>query len=90
MREDDVVIFLDPYESEFDKTHEIFEKNVGAKVLALSANPTPFSTIRTPQLCGFSNYLSLMAGWNLLVQTGLRLGVNLDKPNRARKIGNAI
>lgn len=90
MRPEDVVVFLDPYESEFDKITQIFEKNVGAKVVALSSRTTPFSTIFTPQLDGFSNYLSLMAGWNLLVQMGQRLGVNLDKPNRARKIGNAI
>ena len=90
MRPEDVVIFLNPYESEFDKIAQIFEKNVGAKVVAISSRPTPFSTIFTPQLDGFSNYLSLMSGWNLLVQMGLRLGINLDKPNRARKIGNSI
>lgn len=90
MRPEDVVLFLDPYESEFDKISQIFEKNVGAKVVAISSKPTPFSTIHTPRLDGFSNYLSLMAGWNLLVQIGQHLGVNLDKPNRARKIGNAI
>ncbi len=90
MRPEDVVVFLNPYESEFDKITQIFEKNVGVKVVALSSTPTPFSTIYTPRLDGFSNYLSLMAGWNLLVQIGQHLGVNLDKPNRARKIGNAI
>ena len=30
----------------------------------------------------------MAAGWNLLVETGLRLGVNIDKPERARKVGN--
>ena len=30
------------------------------------------------------------AGWNLLVATGLQLGINLDKPVRARKVGNEL
>ncbi|GHT40239.1 hypothetical protein FACS189443_0300 [Planctomycetales bacterium] len=30
----------------------------------------------------------LIAGWNLLVQIGVACGVDLDKPKRARKIGN--
>ena len=62
----------------------------GAKVIAISSKPTPFSTINTPVLEGYSNILALMAGWNLLIQVGQKLGVNLDKPERARKVGNAI
>ena len=34
------------------------------------------------------NYVYLAAGWNLLVETGVFLGINLDKPQRARKVGN--
>jgi glucosamine--fructose-6-phosphate aminotransferase (isomerizing) len=30
----------------------------------------------------------MAAGWNVLVEAGLALGVNLDKPLRARKVGN--
>lgn len=90
MRPDDVLVLLDPYESEFDKISQIFERNIGVKVVALSSQTTPFTTLHTPTLDGFSPYLSLMAGWNLLVQIGQHLGVNLDKPARARKIGNAI
>jgi glucosamine--fructose-6-phosphate aminotransferase (isomerizing) len=33
-------------------------------------------------------YVYLAAGWNVLVEIGLSLGINLDKPQRARKIGN--
>jgi glucosamine--fructose-6-phosphate aminotransferase (isomerizing) len=29
-----------------------------------------------------------LAGWNVLVHVGVALGINLDKPERARKIGN--
>ena len=31
---------------------------------------------------------SAAAGWNILVGTGVALGINLDKPQRARKVGN--
>jgi glucosamine--fructose-6-phosphate aminotransferase (isomerizing) len=33
-------------------------------------------------------YVYLCAGWNLLVEIGLRMNINLDKPQRARKVGN--
>jgi glutamine---fructose-6-phosphate transaminase (isomerizing) len=29
-----------------------------------------------------------LAGWNILVHVGVALGINLDKAERARKIGN--
>lgn len=90
MREDDVIIFIEPWESEFEKMQNIFEKNIGATVIAISSKDTPFPTIKLPELCGFNTYFRLMAGWNLLVQTGIALGVDLDHPTRARKIGNAI
>ncbi len=86
----DVLVFIEPFETEFGKTQEIFVDGVGAKVVAFSSKPTPFRTIHLPLLDGFSNYFALMTGWNLLVQVGQHLGINLDKPNRARKIGNAI
>ena len=57
-------------------------------VIAISSEDTIFPTIKLPKVCGFGPYLQLVAGWNLLVQTGIALGVNLDKPERARKIGN--
>lgn len=90
MSKDDVVIFIEPYETEYDKMQQIFVKNVGAEVVAISSKDTPFNTVKTPLLDGYSNFLALMAGWNLLIQTGQKLGVNLDKPARARKVGNAI
>ena len=33
-------------------------------------------------------YVFLSAGWNLSVEIGLALGIDLDKPERARKVGN--
>jgi glucosamine--fructose-6-phosphate aminotransferase (isomerizing) len=35
-------------------------------------------------------YVCLCAGWNVLVEIGLALGINLDKPERARKVGNEL
>lgn len=86
----DVVVFLDPPETEFAMMEKIFIQNIGATVVVLGPKATPFPTIFTPQLDGYSNYLALMAGWNLLAETGLKLGFDLDKPARARKVGNAL
>jgi glucosamine--fructose-6-phosphate aminotransferase (isomerizing) len=33
-------------------------------------------------------YVFLNVGWNLLVEIGLAFGIDLDKPERARKVGN--
>jgi glucosamine--fructose-6-phosphate aminotransferase (isomerizing) len=32
----------------------------------------------------------LCAGWNLLMEIGMALEINLDKPERARKVGNEL
>ena len=47
-----------------------------------------FPTIRIPRVEGYQTVLELLAGWNILVQVGVALGINLDKAERARKIGN--
>ena len=36
----------------------------------------------------YREYVELAAGWNILVETGIKLGIDLDKPERARKVGN--
>ncbi|MGI5869312.1 MAG: SIS domain-containing protein [Kiritimatiellia bacterium] len=87
---EDVVVFLDPPETEFATMEKIFIQNIGASVVVIGPKATPFPTLVTPLLDGYSNFLALMAGWNLLVEAGLKLGFNLDKPARARKVGNAI
>ena len=47
-----------------------------------------FPTILIPEIAYFDTYLQMAAGWNLLVECGLKLSIDLDKPERARKIGN--
>ena len=50
--------------------------------------PTRFPTIQIPDAGDLSGYVQMAAGWNILVETGIKLGIDLDKPERARKVGN--
>ena len=90
MRSDEALILVEPYPEEIDKFDKILRQGVGLKVFAIASFDTPFPTLKLPSVPGFDAYLQLMAGWNVLVTAGLALGVNLDKPERARKIGNAV
>jgi len=88
MDADEVVVVIDPFESEEEKMTECLVKGVGMTVLAIASRPTSFPTIIIPDNKQFASYLQLAAGWNLLVEIGLALDINLDKPVRARKVGN--
>ena len=46
------------------------------------------STVVIPEAGDFRSYVEMAAGWNLLVEIGISLGIDLDKPQRARKVGN--
>lgn len=84
----DVVIVIDPIEAEFDKFKDVLVEGVGLAVIAVSTQDTPFTTIKVPDAGEMNPYVLLALGWNLLVETGLTLGINLDKAERARKVGN--
>jgi len=88
MEKKDIVFVVDPIDEEVEKFQEVLVKGVGLKVVAIAAKETPFTTIRVPDAGDMNPYLFLCAGWNLLVEIGLALGINLDKPERARKVGN--
>ena len=88
MDKNDVVFVVDPIDEEIEKFQEVLVKGVGLEVIAIADRDTPFTTIRTPSAGGMNPYLYLCAGWNLLVEIGLRMGIDLDKPERARKVGN--
>ena len=88
MNADEVVVVVDPFPAEAEKFKQVLVDGVGMKVMAMAAEPTIFPTIRIPQVEGYDTVLQLLAGWNLLVHVGVALGINLDKPQRARKIGN--
>jgi len=88
MNPDEVVIVVDPFESEEEKFQEVLVKGVGLTIIAISSRQTSFPTIIIPDGGEYKEYVELAAGWNVLVETGLALNINLDKPERARKVGN--
>jgi glucosamine--fructose-6-phosphate aminotransferase (isomerizing) len=88
MNPNDVVIFIDPFDAEIEKIQQTLIKGVGMKVFAVSSKDTPFPTIKLKDVGEMNTYVQLAAGWNLLVEVGVELGINLDKPTRARKVGN--
>jgi len=84
----DVVVVIDPIEADAEKFQKVLVDGVGLTVVAISAVDTPFATIVVPNAGEMNPYVLLAAGWNLLVEIGLWLEVDLDKPERARKVGN--
>jgi glutamine---fructose-6-phosphate transaminase (isomerizing) len=88
MDKNEVVVWIDPFAEEEEKFYECLVKGVGMNVFAMTAGSSRFPVIRIPDGRQYSEYVQLAAGWNLLVETGLSLGIDLDKPVRARKVGN--
>ncbi len=88
MEKEDIVFIVDPIEEEIEKFHDVLVKGVGLKVVAIADYDTPFETIRVPAADEMKPYVFLCLGWNLLVEIGIALCINLDKPERARKVGN--
>lgn len=90
MNPEDVVVLVEPFEQDAEFYKKNLSDGVGMTVIAISSKPTLFPTISLPSFPGYDEYLQLLAGWNLLVQTGVACGIDIDKPKRARKIGNAF
>jgi glutamine---fructose-6-phosphate transaminase (isomerizing) len=88
MRPDEVLLVIDPFPAEIEKFRTTLVDGVGMTVVAVAAEETPLPTIRIPRVEGYQPVLNLLACWNILVQVGIALGINLDKAQRARKIGN--
>lgn len=88
MNADDVLIWVEPYAESEQKFADVLQKNIGMSIIAISSRPTPFPTISIPDLGDLGPFVQMAAGWNLLVEVGLQLGIDLDKPTRARKVGN--
>ncbi|MHC4387952.1 MAG: sugar isomerase, partial [Planctomycetota bacterium] len=86
----DIVFVVDPIQEEIEKFQEVLVKGVGLKVVAIADRDTPFTTVKVPAAGELRQYVCLCAGWNVLVEIGLALGINLDKPERARKVGNEL
>jgi glucosamine--fructose-6-phosphate aminotransferase (isomerizing) len=90
MKKNDVVFVIDPIEDEIEKFKEVLVEGVGLKVIAIADRQTSLPTILAPHAGTFAPYVFLCAGWNLLVEIGIALSINLDKPERARKVGNEL
>ncbi|MBF9017218.1 MULTISPECIES: SIS domain-containing protein [unclassified Oceanispirochaeta] len=89
MNSDDVLIVVDPFEEEEEKFIKCLTDAVGVKIISIAARKTSFThSVVIPDAGDFQDYVELAAGWNLLVETGLELGIDLDTPVRARKVGN--
>ncbi|MHC2994923.1 MAG: SIS domain-containing protein [Candidatus Atribacteria bacterium] len=88
MDADELVVIIDPFKDEEGKYKDILINNIGLKVIAISTRKTIFPTIIIPEYGDFTNYLEIAAGWNLLVEVGINMGINLDKTLRARKVGH--
>ena len=82
------MIWIDPYKNSEAKFAEVLTENIGVEIIAISSRETQFSTLRIPDAGDLSPFVQMAAGWNLLVETGLKLGIDIDKPERARKVGN--
>ncbi len=90
MNPKDVVVVVDPIPEEIDKFREVLAAGVGIHLVAFADRETPFATIRIPDAGEMNPYVYLCLGWNLLVEIGLRLGIDMDKSARARKVGNEV
>ncbi|HKK42231.1 MAG TPA: SIS domain-containing protein [Bacteroidales bacterium] len=88
MDKSEVVIWMNPFPEEEEKFRECLVDGVGLNIIAVSTRKTIFPTIIIPDGGQYAEYVQLAAGWNILVETGVSLGINLDKPTRARKVGN--
>jgi glucosamine--fructose-6-phosphate aminotransferase (isomerizing) len=88
MNPNEVLLVIDPFPAEVEKLKSVLADGVGMQVIAIAGEDTVFPTIRIPQVEGYQSVLQLLAGWNVLVHVGVALGINLDKAERARKIGN--
>ncbi|MCQ2059503.1 MAG: SIS domain-containing protein [Bacteroidaceae bacterium] len=88
MQKNDIIFMIDPIEDETEKIKEYLVQRAGVRVVAIADHQTAFPTIIVPNVGTFQQYVYLCAGWNLLVEIGISLGIDLDHPSRARKVGN--
>ena len=89
MEDGDIVFVVEPIQSEYEKYQKVFG-GANVHVVAIDTKPTPFTTIVVPEAGDLQAYVYLAAGWNTLVEIAQADGINLDKPNRARKVGNEM
>lgn len=85
----DIIFVVEPILEEMGKFKEVLVDGVGATVVCIATAPVPeFPTLVIQDVGHLTPLVGLAAGWNLLVEIGISLGIDLDKPERARKVGN--
>jgi len=84
----DVAIIVDPIESQEPRYRKILGGEVGLHLFAIASRETAFPTLRIPDAGALNPYVQLAAGWNVLVEAALSLNIDLDKPERARKVAD--
>ncbi len=88
MKKNEVIVMIDPFPEEEAKIRKTLVEGIGVTVIAISTRKTSFPTVQIPDDGEFTPYLQLAMGWNLLIETALKLELDPDHPKRARKIGN--
>lgn len=88
MNANDVVLWVDPYPDSEAKFDEVLQKGVGLTIIAIADRETMFPTIQIENAGDLAPFVQMCAGWNVMVEAGISLGIDLDKPERARKVGN--
>jgi len=88
MDTDEVVVIIDLFKDEEEKYQDVLIDGIGLKVIAISTRKTIFPTIIIPEYGDFTNYIEIAAGWNLLVEVGINMDIDMDKTSRARKVGH--
>jgi glucosamine--fructose-6-phosphate aminotransferase (isomerizing) len=88
LNKNDVIVVFDPFAGEEEKFKQVLKDGIGVEIIAIASRQTLFPTIQIPDAGNYRNYVELAMGWNILVEIGIELGLNLDKPEHARKIGN--
>ena len=83
----DVIIVIDPFPHEEQKFHDVLG-GFGAQVWAIADHQTSFPTVLIPSVKDGAEFVELAAGWTILTAAGTALSVDVDKPERTRKIGN--
>lgn len=88
MSADDIIVWVDPYDESIETFQKVLVDGVGATLVAISSRELSIPTIHIQNAGDLSPFVQMAAGWNLLIRAGLKLGVDIDKPQRARKVGN--
>lgn len=84
----EALVIVEPFESEEIMFQKHLIDAVGINIVAIASRQTSFPTVIIPSVGVLQQIVELAAGWNLLVEAGLAFNVDMDKPKRARKVGN--